>query len=253
MPNRIIKESAFTSDKVAQLSDFEFRLWVGLITQADDAGRGDARPAIIKGRVFALRERTTVKDIADALCALAAAGCVSLYSVGGKPYFRFPSWSEHQRVRNAIPKYPGPEEADETPPSFDISPQVAANRGEAQRSAAQSNPIQSNQNPNPIQECSPRAPAREATPPTLEDVKAYVREQRLRMDAEKFHAYYAMNGWKVKDEPMHDWRAACRYWSKNERAGKDNTTQSQGKPSYDLERAQKRTDTEVPEFKKRRK
>ena len=39
MPNRIIKESTFTSDRIASLTDFEFRLWIGLITQADDAGR----------------------------------------------------------------------------------------------------------------------------------------------------------------------------------------------------------------------
>ena len=138
MPNRIIKESAFTSDKIAQLSDFEFRLWVGLITQADDAGRGDARPAIIKGRVFALRERTAVKDIENALSALAAHGCVSLYTVDGKPYYEFPHWAAHQRVRDAKPKYPGPDESD-------VSPQIAASCGESPRNAAliQSNPIQS--------------------------------------------------------------------------------------------------------------
>ena len=133
MPNRIIKESAFLSEKIASLSDFQFRLWVGLITQADDAGRGDARPAIIKGRVFALRERVSAKDIGDALNALAAAGCVSLYNVDGKPYFQFPSWAKHQRVRNAQPKYPGMDDADN-------SPQLAADCGEA---PPKSNPIQS--------------------------------------------------------------------------------------------------------------
>ena len=136
MPNRIIKESAFTSDKIAQLSDFEFRLWVGLITQADDAGRGDARAAIIKGRVFALRDRTTNKDIDDALHKLAAYGCVSLYTVGGKPYYAFPNWAAHQRVRDVKPRYPGPDEADD----FDSLPQSAANCGE---SRPKSNPIQS--------------------------------------------------------------------------------------------------------------
>lgn len=78
MPNRVLKESAFTSDKIASLSDFEFRLWAGLITYVDDAGRGDARPAVIRGRLFALRERVTIKDISDALHSLAAKGCVSL-------------------------------------------------------------------------------------------------------------------------------------------------------------------------------
>ena len=75
MPNRIIKESLCDSEKIAALSDFEFRLWVGLITQADDAGRGDARPAIIKGRVFPFRERLSIKDIDAALQELAAKGC----------------------------------------------------------------------------------------------------------------------------------------------------------------------------------
>ena len=142
MPNRILKESTFTSDKIAELSDFEFRLWVGLITQADDAGRGDARPAIIKGRVFALRDRVTVKDIDFALHALAAAGCVSLYTVGGKPYFQFPGWAKHQRIRDSKPQFPGPDEADENT----NSPQLAATRGNSPQLAATRglNPIQSN-------------------------------------------------------------------------------------------------------------
>ena len=134
MPNRIIKESICTSDKISSLTDFEFRLWVGLITQADDMGRGDARPAIIKGRVFPLRDRIAIKDIDAAIHGLAAKGCVSLYTVGGKPYFWFPTWGEHQRIRDCKPKYPGPEEADT------ISPQSAASCGNL--------PPESNPNPN---------------------------------------------------------------------------------------------------------
>lgn len=129
MPNRIIKESLCSSEKIASLSDFEFRLWVGLITQADDAGRGDARPAIIKGRVFPFRERLSIKDIDAALQALAAKGCVSLYTVDGKPYFLFPGWVKHQRVRDCKPKYPEP------PENLNL-PQSAASCGELPQSAA---------------------------------------------------------------------------------------------------------------------
>lgn len=139
MPNRIIKESLCSSEKIASLSDFEFRLWAGLITQADDAGRGDARPAIIKGRVFPFRERLSIKDIDAALQALAAKGCVSLYTVDGKPYFLFPGWVKHQRVRDCKPKYPEP------PEKLNL-PQSAANCGELPQSAAL---IQSESNPNP--------------------------------------------------------------------------------------------------------
>lgn len=96
MPNRVIKESICTSETVAGMTDFEFRLWIGLIVSADDAGRGDARPAIIKGRVFPLRERVAIKDISAALHGLAAKGCVSLYEVDGKPYYKLIHWETMQ-------------------------------------------------------------------------------------------------------------------------------------------------------------
>lgn len=138
MPNRIIKESICTSDTIAELTDFEFRLWIGLLVSADDAGRADARPAIIKGRIFPLRDRVTIRDIDAALHGLAAKGCVSLYTVGGKPYLWFPTWTEHQRIRDVKPKYPGIEDSD-------ISPQTAADCGELPQTAADCglNPIQS--------------------------------------------------------------------------------------------------------------
>lgn len=144
MPNRIIKESICTSEKLSNLTDFEFRLWVCLITQADDAGRGDARPAIIKGHAFPLRERVTVKDIENGLHGLAAKGCVALYTVGGRPYFWFPTWGNHQRIRDCKPKYPGPEECDE-------EQQDLTSCGELRQVAACCglNTIQSNTNPNP--------------------------------------------------------------------------------------------------------
>lgn len=160
MPNRIIKESLCSSERIAALSDFEFRLWIGLITQADDAGRGDARPAIIKGHVFPLRDRVTVKDIEASLHALAAKGCVSLYTVDGKPYFWFPSWTEHQRVRDCKPKYP-------EPIGPDVSPQSAATCGKSPQSAAL---IQSESNPNPNPNPNPNdsaEPQRVSTPPII--------------------------------------------------------------------------------------
>ena len=149
LPNRILKESVCISEKIASLSDFEYRLWTGLILIADDFGRGDARPAIIKGRVFPLRERITYKDIDAALRSLAGKGCISLYTVGGKSYFYFPNWSEHQRIRKTVPKYPAPCENDGPDNLQNIAdiysqeftktqdlPQVAASCGELRQVAA---------------------------------------------------------------------------------------------------------------------
>ena len=85
MPNRIIKESIHSSEDVNKMTDFQFRLWISLITYVDDFGRGDARPAIIKGSCFPLRDRITVTDIDAALRAFAGIGCVGLYRLDGKP------------------------------------------------------------------------------------------------------------------------------------------------------------------------
>lgn len=108
MPNRIIKDSIRLSEKINSLTDFQFRLWVSLITYVDDYGRGDARPAVIKGTCFPLRDRVTLKDIDAALQSLAGAGCVGLYTVDGKPYLYFPRWESHQVIRNKKSKFPAP-------------------------------------------------------------------------------------------------------------------------------------------------
>ena len=142
MPNRIIKDSITKSEKLSDLTDFQFRLWVHLITYVDDYGRGDARPAIIRGACFPLRDRMTNKDIEKGLADLAGAGCVSLYTVDGKPYLYFPNWEKHQRVRQKVSKCPGPEECD-------ALPQDAASCGKLPQDAARiQNPESRIQNPN---------------------------------------------------------------------------------------------------------
>lgn len=208
MPNRIIKESICTSDKIAALSDFEFRLWVGLITQADDAGRGDARPAIIKGSVFPLRERVTIKDIERALHGLADNRCVSLYTVGGKPYYYFPTWAAHQRIRDCRPKYPSPGENDNPP-------QSAATCGDL--------PPESESNPNPNTESeseSERESARARTafaPPSVEEVMDYCASRRNNINPQAFIDFYASKGWMVGKNKMRDWKAAVRTWEQRDK------------------------------------
>lgn len=210
MPNRIIKESICSSEKLAALSDFEFRLWVGLITQADDAGRGDARPAIIKGHIFPFRERLSIKDIDAALQELAAKGCVSLYKVDGRPYFLFPGWVKHQRVRDCKPKFPEPPEngaLDTSAADCGELPQVAADCGY--------NPIQSESNPNP----KGIVRAARFTPPSVDEVREYCLERGNAVDAERFVDFYTAKGWKVGKNPMKDWKAGVRTWEREDSDG----------------------------------
>lgn len=219
MPNRLIKESLCTSDRIASLSDFEFRLWVGLITQADDAGRGDARPAIIKGSVFPLRERVTAKDIDIALHGLAAKGCISLYNVGGKSYFLFPTWAEHQRVRDCKPRFPAPNEADFCQSAADCGelPQLAADCGY--------NPIQSESNTN-TNTTTARARAGGGGRPSVEECKAFCDENGIQADGAAFHRHFSALGWIVAGEPVKNWKALLLKWAEDHPAMVCSTTQN---------------------------
>lgn len=145
MPNRILKESFLTSERIAGLSDFEFRLWTALIVMADDYGRGLASPAIIKGRAFPYKERLPLSDIQKALASLADHDCIELYEVDGRSYYDFPRWSAHQNVRAKRPRYPAPDGSMQTSASTCMQMQAHAPV------------IQSNPYPNPIQNARARA------------------------------------------------------------------------------------------------
>ena len=109
MPNRIIKESIRTSKKVNNLSDFQFRFWIYLITYVDDYGRGSADPEILRGFVFPRRKGITEEQISQSLQALANSGMINLYEVDGESYFCFPNWETHQQVRAKKSKFPAPD------------------------------------------------------------------------------------------------------------------------------------------------
>ena len=109
MPNRILKESICTSDSIAKLSWFEEVLFYRLIVSCDDYGRYDARPAVLKGKLFPLSDVTT-KQIEKAIIRLSTVAMVKLYEVYGRPFLQLCAWANHQTIRAKKSKYPAPEE-----------------------------------------------------------------------------------------------------------------------------------------------
>lgn len=203
MPNRIIKESVCTSDTIDQMSWFEECFYTRLWTACDDYGRMDARPAILKSKLFPLKERLSLKDIQNALQKMVDIGCVRLYECDSKPYLYLPSWEVHQQVRAKRSKYPAPDESCNHMISDDIK--------------CPRNPIQSESESESESEVSARARSTRFTPPTLEEVTAYVQERGSKVDPQGFIDFYASKGWLVGKTPMKDWKAACRNAEKWER------------------------------------
>ena len=225
MPNRMMKDSLFTSEKISSLSDFEFRVWVSLILLVDDVGRGDARPAIIKGHAFPLRERVTNRDIDAALHGLADKGCVSLYTVDGKPYFYFPTWGNHQRIRDVKPKYPAPEDGEMVPRGN--LPQPAAACGELPPEKETKKKIETE-----IKRKSKRARA-QFTPPTFEEVRDYIAERGNKVDAKRFWDFYATPNYNNETwidsngKQVRSWKQKVITWENNQNG---NRTQAAPKP-----------------------
>lgn len=107
MGNRIIKESICTSDTIDRLSWFEEVFFYRLIVNADDYGRFDGRPAVIKGRLFPLKD-IRPSQIDDAINTLSSLGIVARYQANGQSYLRIVTWAKHQRVRQTRAKFPAP-------------------------------------------------------------------------------------------------------------------------------------------------
>lgn len=100
---RTLKPEAFQHRKVGRLSDRAFRLWVGMIVHADDAGRLVGDPAQLRVLIFGYQDGVRVQHVAKALEDVAAVGLVRRYDVAGVPYVDFPSWKDHQRIERPTP------------------------------------------------------------------------------------------------------------------------------------------------------
>ena len=49
--------------------------------------------------------------------------------------------------------------------------------------------------------------------PTVEQIRAYISEKGLSINAEHFFDFYESKGWLVGKSPMKDWKAAVRQWA----------------------------------------
>ena len=110
MPNRMIKESICTSEQIDELTPFEETTFYRLMVNADDYGCFDGREKILAARLYPLKEINPA-DMRAAVDRLAEVGLVVRYTVEGREYLYFPTWFNHQRLRQTKHKFPPPVDA----------------------------------------------------------------------------------------------------------------------------------------------
>lgn len=100
---RTLKPEHKVHRKVGRLEDRSYRLWVGLVTEADDEGRFIADTEQLRALVFPYQPKLSLEKVDAALGTLASVGLVTLYRVNGTRYGCFPDWTEHQKVSHPYP------------------------------------------------------------------------------------------------------------------------------------------------------
>ena len=80
---RMISTEIWKSEKVASFSFQNRLLWIGLITTADDQGRGRSHPGIVRSAVFPIEDIPLV-EISDGLQLFVDNGLITIYEADNK-------------------------------------------------------------------------------------------------------------------------------------------------------------------------
>lgn len=96
--SRILHRAAGDSEKVAALSDLEYRVWTQYLLSADDFGVMPASAFVVQGANRNMRQRPT-RAIQKALDAVIWAGLVLTFTHQKERYIWQPDWNDWQGIR----------------------------------------------------------------------------------------------------------------------------------------------------------
>lgn len=109
---RMIQPGIWIDEGFLSLSIQARLLFIGMISGADDEGRGLATDRCLKARIFPADDDVTLSQIRNYRDEVAAAVNVTIYDVGGKTYYQCSKWRNHQRLEKpAASIIPPPPEA----------------------------------------------------------------------------------------------------------------------------------------------
>jgi hypothetical protein len=100
---RTIKPEFFSSLAVARLPITARLTFIGLWTYADDEGRGQDEPRLVKAALWPLDDDRTAAKVDADLTELANAGLIDRYSVNGERYLQIRNFTEHQYIQKRRP------------------------------------------------------------------------------------------------------------------------------------------------------
>lgn len=106
---RMISPEIWESSSFSKLTDFAKLIFIGLISNADDEGKGKANPGYIRSKLFPNDEERRVTDIKKALSDIALTMSITFYEVNGDSLYHLTNWARWQKIDRPTPsKFPNP-------------------------------------------------------------------------------------------------------------------------------------------------
>lgn len=98
---RMIDPDFWTDEKLGQCKPIERLFFMGLISNADDEGRGRGNIRLLRSTIFPYDEDIKVKDVEQMACSLMDKGMAYFYIVDGQEFYYLPNFTKHQVINKS--------------------------------------------------------------------------------------------------------------------------------------------------------
>lgn len=217
---RMIDPSFWTDEKLGECTIQERLLFMGLISNADDEGYGRANPKLLKSLIFPYDD-LRASDLEKWLSHLGGLHMVVLYEYNGQTYYNLPNFLRHQTINRPT---------ETSFPKLDSEGVVILNEysmsthGVLTPKRKEENRIEKEEK------------KKEFIAPSLEEIKKYVLDKKLNVDADKFYNYFTEGNWvDSKGNKVKNWKQKILTWngySSNEKKEKPQNRYQSNESQY---------------------
>lgn len=95
---RMIDPNIWESEDFSKLSTLAKLVFIGMFSNADDEGRGKAKPVYLKSKIFPYNEEIRIIDIDKTLSEISSYMSVTFYSCNENEYYVFDNWAKWQKI-----------------------------------------------------------------------------------------------------------------------------------------------------------
>lgn len=211
---RMIDPNIWQSEDFSKISTLAKLVFIGLFSLADDEGRGRCNPVYLKSTLFPYEEGIRSADIDKTLSEISSNMSVIFYSCDGSNYYSLYNWNAWQKIDRP---------SDSKIPEYDEKTMqrlfVECSTNSRRAISPNKNKIEKNKN---------KKEEKEFAPPTLEEIKKYVEEKKLKIDANQFFNYFTEGNWvDSKGNKVKSWKQKILTWN-----GYAITAKSDNKKNY---------------------